>query len=680
MEVHILLLLVTLFLVVTRFILNHRVKKRQPPGPTGLPIIGNLHQLGPKPHCSLSLLAQTYGPIISLQKNDQAFAKRPIPESVAAQPNVSDTLTWVPADPRWRNRRRLCTTQIFTAQRLDLLQHHRQRKVQQLVEHLQKQAWNRKLVDIGELAFRTRELESAGELKELVWRIMEGAGKVNLSDYFPLLKRLDLQGVKRHVVVPYVRLHEIFDDMIRKRVAEREGRFLRYEQREGSDFTLESIKPLILDLFIAGSDTSGSTSEWAMAELLRNPEAMQKAREELIQVICTSNEVKESDIPRLPYIQAIVKETLRLHPPVPLLLPYVAAHDVKVCGYTIHKGNQGLINAWSIGRNPRFWDNPLLFQPERFLRSKIDFKGRDFMYLPFGAGRRICPGLSLANRMITLMLATFLHSFEWELPQGVTPQTLDMSEQYGITLKRLSPLCAIPISDASLNNVMTTVFGRRYNHDESNSSYEVEEVREMVMEGFEILGAFNWSDYVPWISFFYDPLRIRERCSVLAPRVKKFVKRVLEEHRIMPSFKELSDDSDFVDVLLSLEGDDKLQDDDIIAVLWKMIFRGTDTTALLTEWVMAELILNQQVQTRLREELDKVVGNKRVIANPDVIIMPYLEAIVMETLRSHPIGPLLSWARLSTSDVQLSNGMVVPANTTISSDFLNLDPNKKSHI
>lgn len=124
------------------------------------------------------------------------------------------------------------------------------------------------------------------------------------------------------------------------------------------------------------------------------------------------------------------------------------------------------------------------------------------------------------------------------------------------------------LQDASLNNVMTTVFGRRYNHDESNSSYEVEEVREMVMEGFEILGAFNWSDYVPWISFFYDPLRIRERCSVLAPRVKKFVKRVLEEHRIMPSFKELSDDSDFVDVLLSLEGDDKLQDDDIIAVLW----------------------------------------------------------------------------------------------------------------
>ncbi|RDX95624.1 Geraniol 8-hydroxylase, partial [Mucuna pruriens] len=509
MEIHILLLLVTLFLVITHFILNRHVRKSQPPGPTGLPIIGNLHQLGPKPHCTLSFLAQTYGPIMSLrlgsvtvvvasspaaaqeilQKNDQAFANRPIPESVAAQPNVGDTLAWAPADPRWRNRRRVCTTQIFSAQRLDLLQHLRQRKVQELIEHLQKQASRRKVVDIGEVAFATMlnlvsntvfsedlvgpEFESAGEFKDLVWRIMEDAGKVNLSDYFPLLKRLDLQGVKRHVEVSYVRLHEIFDDIIRKRVAYREslcgpkGDFLdvlldHCQQVDASDFTLQSIKPLILigveegrdkkkkminnDLFIAGSDTSGSTSEWAMAELLRNPEVMEKARKELIQVIGTSNEVKETDIPRLPYIQAIVKETLRLHPPVPLLLPYIAAHHVEVSGYTIHKGNQVLINAWSIGRNPQFWNDPLLFQPERFLRSNVDFKGRDFEYLPFGGGRRICPGLPLANRMITLMLASFVHSFEWELPQGITHQTLDMTEQYGITLKKLSPLCAIPIS------------------------------------------------------------------------------------------------------------------------------------------------------------------------------------------------------------------------------------------
>jgi cytochrome P450 len=200
------------------------------------------------------------------------------------------------------------------------------------------------------------------------------------------------------------------------------------------------------DLFIAGSDTSGSTTEWAMAELLRNPKIMKKARNEVIQVIGKSNQVKESDIPTLPYIQSIVKETLRLHPPVPLLLPYIASNDVEINGYTIHKGNQVLINAWSIGRNPEYWDDPLLFRPERFLDSKVDFKGRDFEYLPFGSGRRICPGIPLANRMIVLMLAALLHSFEWELPQGVTPEMLDMREQYGITLKKLVPLSAVPIS------------------------------------------------------------------------------------------------------------------------------------------------------------------------------------------------------------------------------------------
>ncbi|KAF7812794.1 geraniol 8-hydroxylase-like [Senna tora] len=309
-------------------------------------------------------------------------------------------------------------------------------------------------VDIGELAFATMlnlvsntvfsvdlvdpEFETAGEFKEVVWRIMEDAGKPNLADYFPALKKLDVQGVRRHVSVSYKRLHQIFDHIIQKRIKDRENSSARNGDfldvlldhcQDGSDFSVESIKPLILDLFIAGSDTSGSSTEWAMAELLRNPEIMQKARNELNQVIGPHiGQPKESDIPRLPYIQAIVKETLRLHPPVPLLLPYIAENDVVVSGYTIRKGDQVLINAWSIGRNPSFWDDPTSFLPERFVGSTLDFKGRDFEYLPFGAGRRICPGLPLANRMISLMLATLVHSFEWELPEGVTRENMDMSE------------------------------------------------------------------------------------------------------------------------------------------------------------------------------------------------------------------------------------------------------------
>ncbi|KAI9098450.1 hypothetical protein K1719_025075 [Acacia pycnantha] len=222
---------------------------------------------------------------------------------------------------------------------------------------------------------------------------------------------------------------------------------------------------------------------------------------------------------------------------------------------------------------------------------------------------------------------------------------------------------------AALNNIMGTVFGKRYEYNDNPYSFdlEVKELHEIVREGFELLGAFNWSDYVPWMSLFYDPSRIRERCRVLVPRVRKFVKAFIDQHRLAAtsSSDKLSDSSDFVDVLLSLDGpDEKLHEDDMIAILWEMIFRGTDTTALLTEWAMAELVLNKQVQTRLREEVDEFVGDQDDVTDSDVAKMPYLQAVVKETLRVHPPGPLLSWARLSTSDVQLSNGMVVPAKTT----------------
>ncbi|XP_075652320.1 cytochrome P450 78A7-like [Castanea sativa] len=215
---------------------------------------------------------------------------------------------------------------------------------------------------------------------------------------------------------------------------------------------------------------------------------------------------------------------------------------------------------------------------------------------------------------------------------------------------------------AALNNIMGTVFGKRY--DLTCNSVEAKELNELVREGFELLGAFNWSDYLPWLSYLYDPFCVNQRCSELVPRVRKLVKKIIDEHRYrLGDSSKLSDNADFVDVLLSLDGDEKLEEDDMVAVLWEMIFRGTDTTALLTEWVMAELVLNYEVQHKLLHELDIVVGNKN-ITDADVAKLPYLQAIVKETLRVHPPGPLLSWARLSTSDVQLSNGMVVPANTT----------------
>eukprot|EP01018_Ginkgo_biloba_P017238 Gb_30745 [translate_table: standard] len=212
---------------------------------------------------------------------------------------------------------------------------------------------------------------------------------------------------------------------------------------------------------------------------------------------------------------------------------------------------------------------------------------------------------------------------------------------------------------AALNNIMGSVFGRRL--DVCMESAEARNVREMVEEGFKLLGAFNWADHLPWLRPL-DPLRIHTRCARLVPRVRSFVQNIIDDHRL--NGRKNSVNADFVDVLLSLQGDDKLQDDDMIAVLWEMIFRGTDTTALLTEWIMAELVVNEQVQAKVHAELDVVVGRKRSIRDEDIAKLPYLQAVVKESLRMHPPGPLLSWARLSTEDVYIANGIRVPAGTT----------------
>ena len=182
-----------------------------------------------------------------------------------------------------------------------------------------------------------------------------------------------------------------------------------------------------------------------MAELLRNPQVLLKAKKELEQTIGKGNPVEESNINHLPYLQAIIKETFRMHPPIPLLLPRRAGADAEICGFTVPEGAQVLVNAWAIGRDPSIWEIPSAFMPERFLGSEIDVKGRDFGLIPFGAGRRICPGLPLANRMLHLMLGSLIHSFDWKLEGGISPKDVNMEEKVGISLQMAEPLRAIPI-------------------------------------------------------------------------------------------------------------------------------------------------------------------------------------------------------------------------------------------
>ena len=202
---------------------------------------------------------------------------------------------------------------------------------------------------------------------------------------------------------------------------------------------------MLQDLFVAGTDTTSSTLEWAMAELLHNPEKLLKARVELLQTIGKDKQVKESDITRLPFLQAVVKETFRLHPVVPFLIPHRVEEDRDIDGLTVPKNAQVLVNAWAIGRDPNIWENPNSFVPERFLELDMDVKGQNFELIPFGAGRRICPGLPLATRMVHLMLASLIHSCDWKLEDGITPENMNMEDRFGITLQKAQPLKAIPI-------------------------------------------------------------------------------------------------------------------------------------------------------------------------------------------------------------------------------------------
>ncbi|GAA0163141.1 oxygenase [Lithospermum erythrorhizon] len=202
-----------------------------------------------------------------------------------------------------------------------------------------------------------------------------------------------------------------------------------------------------VELFIAGTDTPSAIVEWAMAEVLHNPKIMAKAKQEFSANFGKSENIREKDMTQLPYVTAIIKETIRLHGPTSLLLPHYSQTDVELRGYYIPKHTLIYVNAWGISRDKMYWDEPEVFNPERFMNSEFDFQGQSSCFLPFGAGRRICLGYSLGVRMMFLMIATFIHRFDWKLPDGLTPENMNMEEKASATLHKKDPLVSIPLSN-----------------------------------------------------------------------------------------------------------------------------------------------------------------------------------------------------------------------------------------
>ncbi|KAL8058763.1 hypothetical protein ABFX02_03G042400 [Erythranthe guttata] len=471
-----------------------RSSSKLPPGPFPLPIIGNLLLLGRNPHRSLAKLSKTYGPLMYLklgtvqtivasspemakeilQKHDQICSNRMVPDTAHVANHHTTALSWLPVGNKWRTLRKICKEHMFTVHKLQLSESLRQEKLQQLRDYLHECCSNTRVVDIGEVAFVTSlnlisttlfsidfahfDSDSAQEMKGTINGLMKIFGTPNLADYFPILKWIDPQGLKRESKAYFGKMLAIFDQIISERLRSRVMSssdsprkndllqvLLDLNQERDSNLSRDEIRHLLVVLILGGADTSADTVEWAMTELLKNPEIMSKAKDELRNVIGENKQVEESDISKLPYLRALIKETFRFHPVGPFLIPHKANANVEMNGYVVPKDAQILVNIWAMGRDPSIWSNADMFEPERFLDNKIDYKGHDFEFIPFGSGRRICPGMPLAHIMVHLMMASLIHNFEWKLDPGTKPEDLDLNEMFGLSLHKAVPLKAFPI-------------------------------------------------------------------------------------------------------------------------------------------------------------------------------------------------------------------------------------------
>ncbi|XP_052173190.1 iridoid oxidase-like isoform X1 [Diospyros lotus] len=493
---------ITVFLLSATLLLLISRKKtrtgRPPPGPPGWPVFGNMFDLGSMSHQTLHSLRTKYGPVIWLRLgsmntlvvqsamaaaelfkyHDLDFPDRKVPDALTAWNYHEGGLSLNSYSPYWRLLRRLYSAEFLSAKRINDTAAMRRKCVDNLVKWIE--AANGGEVDIGHLLFvasfnlvgnlvlsrdvLSSESEEGFEFFDAMNNVMELGGKANLADYFPFLRRLDPAGMKREMVREMGRARRIVEKFVKDRIEEKKsGREINDEhdlldvllnqKGDAKDPPVPESKAInaVLEMFFAGSETTSSSTEWAMAELLQNPSSMRKVKAELDRVIgrsSSSSKVEEGQLEELQYLQAVVKETLRLHPAVPLLLPRNAVKDTDFMGYFIPKDTQVLVNVWGIGRDGDSWDEPSAFRPERFIGSSVEYKGQNFELLPFGAGRRICVGYSLAHRTILLVLATLLHLFDWEAAGGA--ESVDMRERMGITLRKLVPLKVVPRRRAEL--------------------------------------------------------------------------------------------------------------------------------------------------------------------------------------------------------------------------------------
>ncbi|KAJ4842282.1 hypothetical protein Tsubulata_023807, partial [Turnera subulata] len=477
--------------------------------PIALPVIGHLHLIGPLIHQSFRDLSSIYGPLIHLKLSSVSCVVASTPElakellktheltfSSRNQTLATDRLTshssftFAPYGPYWKLIKKMSTCELLSNRMLSQFVPIRTNELHRFLQVLSSKSKVGESVNVTQeliklsnniisrmmLGIRSSGTDSQSEVaRTLVRQVTQIIGEFNVSDYIWFCKNLDLQGFRKRIEGIHCRYDGLLEEIIRDREQVRKQNKSKGEANEVKDFLdvmldvmeneddelklkRKNVKALILEFFTAGTDTMAISVEWALAELINHSEVLEKARREIKEVVGNKGRlIQESDGPNLPYIQAIIKETLRLHPPIPML-PRKSSQDCKIAGYTIPANSLLFVNIWSIGRDPRYWENPLEFLPERFLpcnqdskTSFMDIRGQHFELLPFGTGRRSCPGISLAMLQVPITVAAMIQCFDWKIPGD---NALDMTEGPGLSAPRAHDLVCVPVAMESMPNVL----------------------------------------------------------------------------------------------------------------------------------------------------------------------------------------------------------------------------------
>ncbi|KAJ9536449.1 hypothetical protein OSB04_un000357 [Centaurea solstitialis] len=405
-----------------------------------------------------------------LKTNDVIFCSRPV---FTGQQKITygyKGLILTPYNDYWREMRKICTLHLLTTKRMLSFRADREEEVFLTINEIKSVAASspEAVVNLNEtamaltsriicrMAFGKRLGRETDRFHDLLLECQAVLANFYFRDHFPLMGWVD------HLNGSIARLEKNFNDMdvfyqelIDEHLnPERSNKVqddivdillqLKNENSCSLGLTFDHIKAIVMDIFLAGTETSASAIVWAMTFLIKNQKALKRAQQEVRNAVGNKGKIDEEDLQNFVYLKAVIKESLRLCPVAPLLVPRETIDVCVLNGYKIPKKTLVYVNAWAIGRDPKYWDDPEEFQPERFLGSGIDYKGTNFELIPFGSGRRGCPGMSLGSTTMELALSNLLYAFDWKLPEGMKGEDVDTVITPGIVLHKKNVLNLIP--------------------------------------------------------------------------------------------------------------------------------------------------------------------------------------------------------------------------------------------